>query len=258
MNQTQSSGNEEDLNAAVSKVDLINRAIELSSVSFNYGSGPTMVEALKGVSISIDRGEFVSIMGPSGSGKSTLVHVAAGLVAPASGEVRVSGKLVRPNDRRTWALLRRHSIGVVFQRLNLIPTLSALENVMVPLILDGMNQHQAAPLAKDALEKVEFKHQSDRLPSELSGGEQQRVAIARAVVATRSLVLADEPTGALDTTTSDQVMRLLRNLSASGTAVVMVTHDSRFASWSDRVLSLRDGQLEASPPDKTTPETTSQ
>ena len=218
-------------------------ALELRSVGLRYGSGTAAVHALDDVSITVDRGEFVAVMGPSGSGKSTLIHVAAGLVRPTAGEVIVEGQKVSPKDRRLWAKLRRRTIGVVFQRLNLVPTLTAIENVMVPLILDGRSQRLATSDASDALSLAGLDGPYDRFPTDMSGGEQQRVAVARALVGERSVLLADEPTGALDTATSDRIVELLAHRARAGTSVVMVTHDSRLASWADRVVYLQDGKV---------------
>jgi putative ABC transport system ATP-binding protein len=215
--------------------------LELEHVSVRYGRGTTEVRALDDVSLVVNPGEFVAVMGPSGSGKSTLVHVAAGLATPASGTVRIEGSTVGGNWG--WSELRRRRIGVVFQRLNLVPTLSAIENVMVPLILDRVRQHDAHAAAHAALERAGLSGVDDHFPAELSGGEQQRVAIARALVGERRLLLADEPTGALDTVTSDQVVRHLAERARDGNAVVMVTHESRLAAWADRVVSLEDGRL---------------
>jgi putative ABC transport system ATP-binding protein len=215
--------------------------LELDQVSVRYGRGATAVQALDRVSLVVNPGEFVAVMGPSGSGKSTLVHAAAGLVLPDEGRARIEGETVGGPGR--WAELRRRRIGVVFQRLNLVPTLSAIENVMVPLILDGLRQHDARTAAHIALERSGLGDVDDQFPAELSGGEQQRVAIARALVGERRLLLADEPTGALDTVTSDLVVRHLAERSRDGTAVVMVTHESRLAAWADRVVSLEDGRL---------------
>jgi putative ABC transport system ATP-binding protein len=215
--------------------------LELEQVSVRYGRGTTEVRALDDVSLVVNPGEFVAVMGPSGSGKSTLVHVAAGLATPNRGTVRVEGSTVGGNWG--WPELRRRRIGVVFQRLNLVPTLSAIENVMVPLILDRVRQHDARAAAHAALDRAGLCGVDDQFPAELSGGEQQRVAIARALVGERRLLLADEPTGALDTVTSDQVVRHLAERARDGNAVVMVTHESRLAAWADRVVSLEDGRL---------------
>lgn len=218
--------------------------LEFRDVVKVYGSGPLEVRALRGVSCSIAPGEFVAVMGPSGCGKSTLLHLAGALEAPTAGQVVVDGTNLAMLDASAQAELRRRDVGYVFQRLNLIPALTAVENVMLPLELDGVATSAARAVAVDALARVGLDHHVERYPDDFSGGQQQRIAIARAVVGRRRLLLADEPTGALDTTNSDQVVELLRDLcDRDGTSVVMVTHEPRFASWADRVVFLRDGEI---------------
>jgi putative ABC transport system ATP-binding protein len=217
--------------------------LELRQVSKVYGSGPTEVQALCEVDLSVDGGELVAVMGPSGSGKSTLLTIAGGLEAPSRGEVLVSGSPLTgmtPNQR---ARLRRRSIGYVFQDFNLLAGLSAVENVALPLELDGVGQKTARARGLAALEELGLADQAGRYPDELSGGERQRVAIARAVVGERQLLLADEPTGALDSVNGEGVMRLLRAACKRGVAGVVVTHDAQLASWADRVVFLRDGRV---------------
>ncbi len=219
-------------------------AIEFRDVVKTYGRGPAEVTALAGVTLSIAAGEFVAIMGPSGCGKSTVLHLAGALEDTSAGRVIVGGTDLATLDPRGSAALRRREVGFVFQRLNLIPSLSAVENVMLPLELDGVGSREARRLAIAALESVGLDHELDRYPDDFSGGQQQRIAIARAVVAERPVLLADEPTGALDTQTGDAVIRLLAELPrARGTAVVLVTHEPRFAAWADRVIFLRDGKV---------------
>ena len=218
----------------------------LQDVSKVYGSGETEVLALDAVSLSVAAGEFVAVRGPSGCGKSTLLHVAGGLEAPTSGSVSVAGVDLGTAGAAALARLRRRDVGFVFQRLNLVPALTALENVMLPLELDGASPRRARVAALEALAAVGLRvgHGLDRYPDDFSGGQQQRVAIARAIVGQRRLLLADEPTGALDTLTADAVVELLASLPAErGVAVVLVTHEPRFASWADRVVSLRDGRI---------------
>jgi len=236
-------------------------ALELVGVTKAFGTGNTEVRALAGVDLTIAPGEFVAVMGPSGSGKSTLLHLAAGLEAPSAGRVVVAGRDLGGLAAAALATLRRRHVGVVFQRLNLVPTLTAVENVSLPLELDGTSSRAARSEARDALDAVGLDGPLDRFPDDLSGGQQQRVAIARAIVGGRSLLLADEPTGALDTTSGDQIIDLLARLSKErGCAVVLVTHEPRFASWADRLVRVRDGALvesaaapPASPPSAAAP-----
>ncbi|MBT2235723.1 ABC transporter ATP-binding protein [Nonomuraea sp. NEAU-A123] len=199
------------------------------------------VHALKGVSLEVSSGELVAVMGPSGSGKSTLLNLAGGLDRPTSGSVTIEGTdLATVTD---LAALRRGSVGYVFQDLNLIPSLTAAENVMLPRELDGVRSRQARGEALAVLASVGVDHMADRFPEELSGGQRQRVAIARALVGERRLVLADEPTGALDTASGDEILRLLRERCDAGAAVLLVTHEPRYAGWADRVVFLRDGEI---------------
>ncbi|MEU8145969.1 ABC transporter ATP-binding protein [Nonomuraea sp. NPDC050022] len=199
------------------------------------------VHALKGVSLEVSSGELVAVMGPSGSGKSTLLNLAGGLDRPTSGSVTIEGTdLAGVTD---LAALRRGSVGYVFQDLNLIPSLTAAENVMLPRELDGVRSRQAREEALAVLASVGVDHVADRFPGELSGGQRQRVAIARALVGERRLVLADEPTGALDTASGDEILRLLRERCDEGAAVLLVTHEPRYAGWADRVVFLRDGEI---------------
>jgi putative ABC transport system ATP-binding protein len=210
----------------------------------SFGTGPLEVRAVNGISLRIAAGEFVAIMGPSGCGKSTLLHLAGALEDPSAGRVLVDGQDLATLDARDRSERRRRDVGYVFQRLNLIPALTAVENVMLPLELDGVSTGPARRAAIAAMQRVGLDHHLDRYPDDFSGGQQQRIAIARAVVGQRRLLLADEPTGALDTANSDQVVELLRSLCDDhGTSVVMVTHEPRFASWADRVVFLRDGRI---------------
>jgi putative ABC transport system ATP-binding protein len=218
-------------------------ALELRQVSKTYGSGPTEVHALVGVDLLVERGELVAIMGPSGSGKSTLLTIAGSLEQASSGQVLVDGvelASVSPSDR---AKMRRRSIGYVFQDFNLLPGLTALENVTLPLELDGVRAKTARAAGIEALEELDVAEHVDRYPDDLSGGERQRVAIARAIVGERGLLLADEPTGALDSVNGEGVMRLLRAATHRGVAGVVVTHEAQLASWADRVVFLRDGHV---------------
>jgi putative ABC transport system ATP-binding protein len=218
-------------------------ALELRQVSKIYGSGPSEVHALSEVDLAVERGELVAVVGPSGSGKSTLLTIAGSLEEPTSGEVLVDGVDLATVSRSDRAKLRRRSIGYVFQDFNLLPGLTAVENVTLPLELDGIRAKAAQATGLEALEELDVAERADRYPDELSGGERQRVAIARAVVGERGLLLADEPTGALDSVNGEGVMRLLRGATRRGVAGVVVTHEAQLASWADRVVFLRDGHV---------------
>jgi putative ABC transport system ATP-binding protein len=218
--------------------------LELRAVTKRYGAGPTEVRALTEVDLAVDAGELVAVMGPSGSGKSTLLHLAGALEEPTAGRVLVHGRDVDQLGTSGVAALRREQVGFVFQRLNLIPTLTAVENVSLPLELDGAKVRVARTEAEEALRSVGIEGPLDRFPDDLSGGQQQRVAIARALVGERSLLLCDEPTGALDSLTADSIIELLASVAADRRcAVVLVTHEPRFASWADRIVRMRDGEV---------------
>jgi putative ABC transport system ATP-binding protein len=218
-------------------------ALELRQVSKVYGSGPTEVNALRAVDLSVERGELVAVMGPSGSGKSTLLTIAGSLERATSGQVLVDGVDLADVSRTDQARMRRRSIGYVFQDFNLLPGLTAVENVTLPLELDGVPSKTARASALEAMADLEVADHADRYPDELSGGQRQRVAIARAIVGERGLLLADEPTGALDSVNGEAVMRLLRGATHRGVAGVVVTHEAQLASWADRVVFLRDGHV---------------
>ena len=215
-----------------------------------HGTGETAVQALRGVSLTVQAGELLAVTGPSGSGKSTLLNLAGGLDRPSRGEVVVDGTDVTACGSRALAALRRRRVGYVFQDLNLLASLTAAENVALPLELDGVGGARARQAALAALSRVGLDGYGKRFPDQLSGGQQQRVAIARALIGQRRLVLADEPTGALDTQTGDAVLRLLRSTADGGAAVVLVTHDPRHTRWADRVVRLCDGAVvgESDPP----------
>jgi len=219
----------------------VSAVLALDGVTRVHGTGPSAVHALRGVSLMVAAGELVAVMGPSGSGKSTLLTCAGGLDSPTAGTVSVEGTVLAALSRSELAALRRRSIGYVFQDFNLIPALTAAENVALPRELDGQGARAARALAMTALEEVGIAELAGRFPDDMSGGQQQRVAIARAIVGERRLVLADEPTGALDTETGEQVLRLLRARCDAGAAGVLVTHEARHAAWADRVVFLRDG-----------------
>ncbi|ADL45022.1 ABC transporter ATP-binding protein [Micromonospora aurantiaca] len=224
-------------------MDPIDGVLELRDVRRTHGAGEAAVHALRGVSLTVRAGELVAVMGPSGSGKSTLLALAGGLDRPTGGEVVVEGETLVGLSARELARLRRRRIGYVFQDLNLLGSLTAVENVALPLELDGTGVRAARQLALAALREVDLEDLADRFPDQMSGGQQQRVAIARALVGERRLVLADEPTGALDSQTGEAVLHLLRRRVDAGAAGVLVTHEARHAGWADRVVFLRDGVM---------------
>jgi putative ABC transport system ATP-binding protein len=218
-------------------------ALQLTQVSKAYGTGASRVLALDDVDLTVEPGELVAVMGPSGSGKSTLLTIAGSLEEPSSGDVTVGGVLLSRLSRSERAVLRRRAIGYVFQDFNLLAGLTAAENVSLPLELDGLAVRRARVAAVASLDRLGMAEHADRFPDELSGGERQRVAIARAVVGERHLLLADEPSGALDSVNGEAVMRLVRETCQAGVAGVVVTHDAQLASWADRVVFLRDGRI---------------
>ena len=218
-------------------------ALELRHVSKIYGDGAAQVRALDEVSLTVEPGALVAIMGPSGSGKSTMLTIAGSLEDPTSGEVLVGGRPLSRMSRNERARLRRRSIGYVFQNFNLLAGLTAAENVSLPLELDGTPARSARAAGLRALDELGLGDRASRFPDELSGGERQRVAIARAVVGERRLLLADEPSGALDSANAEAVMRLVRTACRGEVAGVVVTHDAQLASWADRVVFLRDGRM---------------
>jgi putative ABC transport system ATP-binding protein len=220
--------------------------MELQEVTKVYQQGRRVVHALRGMSLTIAGGEFVSIMGPSGSGKSTLMHLLGALDTPTSGKALFGGHDLRALSDRERTLLRRTRIGFVFQFFNLLPTLTAAENVALPLLLAGQGRGRGLRAALTALETVGLADRHEHFPEELSGGEMQRVAIARALVTEPEAVLCDEPTGNLDSATSQEILGLLRGLPQAGRrAVVMVTHDAQAAAHADRIVRLRDGRVES-------------
>ncbi|MFE4604407.1 ABC transporter ATP-binding protein [Kitasatospora indigofera] len=217
--------------------------LQLRGLTRTHGQGGARVHALRGVDLTVLPGEFVAVMGPSGSGKSTLLGLAGGLDSATSGEVLVEGQGLGGLSRSALSAVRRRAIGYVFQDFNLIPTLTAAENVSLPRELDGAPGRRTRGEAQAALAEVGIADLADRFPNQLSGGQQQRVAIARALIGDRRLVLADEPTGALDSATGEGVLTVLRARCDAGAAAVVVTHDPRHAEWADRVVLLRDGQV---------------
>jgi putative ABC transport system ATP-binding protein len=218
-------------------------SIELRGVSKVYGSGAAEVHALREVNLTVLAGELVAVMGPSGSGKSTLLTIAGSLEDPSEGQVLIDGVVLSELSRNDRARMRRRSIGYVFQDFNLLAGLTAAENVTLPLELDGISARAARARGIDALADLGLADRAGSFPDELSGGERQRVAIARALVGPRHVLLADEPTGALDSANGEAVMRLLRTASERGVAGIIVTHDAQLASWADRVVFLRDGRV---------------
>ena len=218
--------------------------LELRRVSRSYGQGSAEVHALREVSLTADEGSMVAVMGPSGSGKSTLLTIAGTLEEPTSGEVLIAGQSAGKLSRNAKARLRRRVIGYVFQDFNLLPGLTAAENVSLPLELDGLSARKARVAGRRALDRLGLGERAGHYPDQLSGGERQRVAIARAMVGERRLLLADEPSGALDSVNAQAVMRLLHAACKdSGMTAVVVTHDAQLASWADRVVFLRDGRV---------------
>jgi putative ABC transport system ATP-binding protein len=221
-----------------------------------HGSGAQRVDALVNVDLDLMPGELVAVTGRSGSGKTTLLNMAGALDEPTSGEVIVAGENLATMSKNDLARVRRVAVGYVFQQFNLLPSLTAAENISLPLELDGMKPVEARRLAEKALEEVEMAGMADRYPDQLSGGEQQRVAIARGLIGPRSVLLADEPTGALDEATSESILKLLRRRCDAGAAALMVTHEPAYAAWADRVVRLRDGRVEGISERTNTPLTT--
>jgi putative ABC transport system ATP-binding protein len=214
-----------------------------TNVSKEYGSGAVRVQALKGVDAAIEEGEFLAVMGPSGCGKSTLLHVLGGIDPPTSGKVLLDGIDLGGLDDTARSILRRRRLGFVFQRINLLPTLSAIENVALPLRIDGLSRSQASERAQAALERTGIAHRATHSPHEMSGGEQQRVAIARALVINPAVIMADEPTGALDSQNAQRILDLLADCARQGQTIVMVTHDAHMAKRASRVLVMHDGRI---------------
>jgi putative ABC transport system ATP-binding protein len=217
--------------------------LEMRRVSRVYGEGAAEVRALQDIDLTVEAGAMVAVMGPSGSGKSSLLTIAGSLEDPSSGEVIIDGQALTGMSRNAKARLRRRTIGYVFQDFNLLPGLTAAENVSLPLELDGMPARKARTVGLASLAELGLTERASHFPDQLSGGERQRVAIARAVVGERRLLLADEPSGALDSVNGEAVMRLIHAACKRGLAAVVVTHDAQLASWADRVVFLRDGRI---------------
>jgi putative ABC transport system ATP-binding protein len=230
--------------------------LELHEVSKTFGEGAAQVRALAGVSLVVDEGSMVAVMGPSGSGKSTLLTIAGSLEEPTMGDVLVGGQVLRGMSRNDKARLRRRTVGYVFQEFNLLPGLTAAENVALPLELDGISARKARTAGLAALERLGLAGRGSAYPDQLSGGERQRVAIARAIVGERRVLLADEPSGALDSANAEAVMRLVHEAcKQGGMAAVVVTHDAQLARWADRSVFLRDGQMTGQRPSVPGPQT---
>lgn len=225
--------------------DVKQELISLKNIVKSYKNGDQELQVLKGINLEVYEGEFVAIMGPSGSGKSTLMNIIGLLDRPTSGDYSLNGKKVETLSDRHLASVRNKEIGFVFQQFFLLSKLNAIQNVELPLIYAGVSVSQRRQLAKQYLEKVELEKRMKHLPSELSGGQKQRVAIARALVNNPSIILADEPTGALDTKTGEQIMALLTALNREGKTIIMVTHEPDIADYATRKIVIRDGEITA-------------
>lgn len=220
--------------------------LETLNLKKTYDRGLQPVHALRGIDLTVKRGQFVTIMGPSGSGKSSLLHLIGGLDRPTTGSVRIEGRAIESLPDLELSKFRRRRLGFIFQFFNLLPTLTALENVALPVLLDGRPMREVEPRAKELLSMMALGSRLDHRPDQLSGGEMQRVAIARALITNPILILADEPTGNLDTKSGEVVLELLARVARTqGHAVMMVTHDPRAASYGDRLILLRDGLIES-------------
>ena len=217
--------------------------LKLNNITKTYGNGTLQVQVLHGIDITIEEGEFVAIMGPSGSGKSTLMNIIGFLDTATSGEFELNGEKISKVSEKKLAVLRNKYIGFVFQQFFLLPRLNALKNVETPLIYSGVSGRERAKRAKEMLEKVGLGDRMTHLPNQLSGGQKQRVAIARALVNNPSIILADEPTGALDSKTSEQILELLVQLNREGKTVIMVTHEEEIAAYARRVITIKDGKV---------------
>ncbi|MDQ6468835.1 ABC transporter ATP-binding protein [Exiguobacterium acetylicum] len=224
--------------------------ISLDSINKIYHIGDEPLYVLNGINLKIEEGEFISFMGPSGSGKTTMMNILGCLDKPSSGEYRFEEKLVSNLTENELARIRNSSIGFVFQQFNLLPKLSALQNVILPLTYAGVKKSERIRLGKLALEKLGLEERMNHFPKELSGGQKQRVAIARAIINNPKLILADEPTGALDRKTGKQIMEIFKKLNEEGTTVVLITHDNDVANYAERKIRIMDGRIDESSPSK--------
>ncbi|HAQ39507.1 MAG TPA: macrolide ABC transporter ATP-binding protein [Clostridiales bacterium] len=217
--------------------------IDLRNITKTYDMGSVQVQVLKGITLHVDEGEFLSIIGPSGSGKSTLMNMIGCLDAPTTGEYYLAGREISTYNEKQLSKIRNKKIGFIFQKFNLLPKLSAFENVELPLIYRGMNSRERKQLSMEALKKVGLSDRINHKPTELSGGQQQRVAIARALAGDPPVLLADEPTGNLDSKSGSDVMNLIRQLSSEGKTIVLITHDSEIAKEAESTITIKDGLL---------------
>ena len=217
--------------------------IKLEHISKTYTLGTEKVKALDDINLTIKEGEFISIIGPSGSGKSTLMNIIGLLDTEHSGKYYLDNKEIKKLNDNELSILRSKSIGFVFQHFNLLPKLTAIENVMVPLLYQGYSESEAYNLSKEALKKVNLSHRLNHLPNELSGGQMQRVSIARAIVSKPKLILADEPTGAVDTKTGEEIIKIFKELNNNGQTIILITHDMNIASHAKRTIQIQDGKI---------------
>lgn len=217
--------------------------IKLEHISKTYTLGTEKVKALDDINLTIKEGEFISIIGPSGSGKSTLMNIIGLLDTEHSGKYYLDNKEIKKLNDNELSILRSKSIGFVFQHFNLLPKLTAIENVMVPLLYQGYSESEASNLSKEALKKVNLSHRLNHLPNELSGGQMQRVSIARAIVSKPKLILADEPTGAVDTKTGEEIIKIFEELNNNGQTIILITHDMNIASHAKRTIQIQDGKI---------------
>lgn len=217
--------------------------IKLEHISKSYTLGNEKIKALDDINLTIKEGEFVSIIGPSGSGKSTLMNIIGLLDTEHAGKYYLDNKEISKLNDNELSILRSKSIGFVFQHFNLLPKLTAIENVMVPLLYQGYTEKEAYNLSKEALKKVNLSHRLNHLPNELSGGQMQRVSIARAIVSKPKLILADEPTGAVDTKTGEEIIKIFEELNNNGQTIILITHDLNIASHAKRTISIQDGKI---------------
>ena len=219
--------------------------LEINNLKKSFGTGESRVEVLKGIQFSVEKGEICVLLGPSGSGKSTLLNIIGGIDEADSGSIVIEGEKIEDMNEKTLTRYRRKHLGYVFQMYNLIPNLTALENVELPLIYRGVSKSVREELSVEALKKVGLEHRMDHKPSEMSGGQQQRVAIARAIAQAPPVILADEPTGNLDSNSTKEIMDILKGLHKEGRTVILITHDNEIAAQAKRVIKIKDGKVES-------------